>query len=171
MKKTLVMILIIAGCFTFSGTIRLFAQEQSDKKKTAAEDKVIAALLKTFAGAYVKTADINKLKEKQIQRLEAISEDDFTAAYERIFSVIRECPQCSKKFGLYDGMSKEELIARIISFDRKQICAVIDAIPDKVLSEKFRAYLAEKGQGSAGAGVTQQVTNVWARIQSRAEGR
>jgi hypothetical protein len=106
-----------------------------------------------------------------VRRLEQLSEDDFTAAYERVFSVIRECPQFKKKFGLYEGMNKEQFIARIISFDKKQICDIINSIPDDVLSAKFREYLSEKGEGSSGTGITQQVANAWARIKVKAEGR
>jgi hypothetical protein len=146
------------------------AQEQEDRKKIAAEDRIIAALLKTFAGAYVRTADINKLKERQIRRLETLSEEDFLEEYGRIFSVIRECPQLGKKSGLYEGMSKEQFRARIISFDREQICDIIDSIPDEVLSGKFREYISEKGEEDSGAGITQQVSDVWAKIKAKAEG-
>ncbi|MFA5362723.1 MAG: hypothetical protein WC335_05690 [Candidatus Omnitrophota bacterium] len=170
MKKMRLLIPAIACCLIFQSGIPLRAQEQENQKAVAAEDKIIAALLKVFAGAYVKTSDIGKLKEKQIRRLEQMNDEDFSAEYERVFSVIRECPQFRKNFGLYEGMSKEQFIVRVSAFDRKQICGIINSIPDEVLSGKFREYLSERGEADSGAGITQQVSNVWAKIKAKAEG-
>jgi hypothetical protein len=164
-------LILLACVFLLANPYFSPAEEKKDQRATAAEDAVIAALLKTFASAYVTAVDIKKLKEKQISRLELMKEDDFQAEYERVFAVIRQCPQFKKKFGLYEGMSREELIARIISFDRKQICDIINSIPDNVLAGQFREYLSETGEGGSKTGITQQVTSVWGRIKAKAEGR
>jgi hypothetical protein len=127
-------------------------------------DRVVGGTFKTMAKAYIATADIGKLKNSNIRRIESMRPDWFNKQYAEVYTVIKDLPpKLRKKYGVRPGMTKAEAITIIRSLDKKQIYAIIDQVPDPMINEQFNAQFSGK-DNDADTGLMDRVGIIWGRV-------
>lgn len=169
MKKTkfltTVLILLIVG---LSSNTFIFAQQKS----TTLEDKIISLTFKTLVKAYVATADINKLKQKGIDKINKMDERKFKERYSKIYDALRDLPKNLKlEYKVTEYKSKGEAIEDIKSLYKTKIYKAIDAIPDTIIADNFRQYLVEKKEELQKSNLAEQINRLWNKIIEKVEKR
>lgn len=131
------------------------------EEKTGTQAKLVGGTFKTLAKAYVTTANIEQLKEKNIKRIESMKESWFRMRYAEVWDVVQRMPEKTrKKYNVTAGMTKSEAVDLIRSMDKKKICEIIDQAPDQVIYDEFRKELAKNGKSSEGNVMT-RVSEIW----------
>jgi hypothetical protein len=151
-------LMVIASCCYLS---YLFAQE----KTVTMEDKIISSTFKTLVKAYVATADLNKLKQKGIDKINKMEERKFKERYSEVYDALKDLPKNLKlEYKVTDHKSKSEAIEDIKSVDKTKIYKAIDAIPDTIIADNFRQYLAQKKEELQKTNLAEQINRLWNKI-------
>jgi hypothetical protein len=133
-------------------------------EQVTVQERVVGGTFKTMAKAYIATADIRQLKEKNIKRVENMREDWFKKKYAEVYKVIKDLPpKLRTKYGVKENMTKAQVIAVIRSLDKKQIYEIIDQVPDPMISQQFNAQFSQK-DGEAKDGLTDRIGKIWAKV-------
>jgi hypothetical protein len=128
------------------------------------QDRMVAGTFKTMAKAYIATADLGQLKDKNIGRIESMREDWFTKQYAEVYAAIQDLPaQLKHKYRIRQNMTKREVIEVIRSLDKKEICQIIDQVPDGVISEQFNAQF-NSNNGETKEGLMERVRMIWDKV-------
>ena len=155
--KRLVCVLALGLCFQGS----VLAAEQ-----VTVQERVVGGTFKTMAKAYIATADIRQLKDKNIKRVESMRDDWFAKKYAEVYKVIKDLPpQLKAKYRIKEGMSKAQVIAVIRSLDKKQIYEIIDQVPDPMISQQFNAQFSQK-DGEPKENLTDRIGRIWGKVVS-----
>ena len=155
MTKKFILALVFAVCFQ--------GLSMSAEKVTV-QERVVGGTFKAMAKAYIATADINKLKEKNIKRIEIMREDWFDQKYAEVYKVIKDLPPGLKEeYRVTAGMPKSRAIAIIRSLDKKKIYAIIDQVPDPMISQQFNAQFSHK---EGAASLTDRIHMIWGKVVS-----
>lgn len=133
------------------------------------EDRIIAYTLKGIAKAFVAAVDLDKLKSKNIEKLNSMSEEKFNKQYVKAYKVIRECDALALRYGFREETGKNETIKKIEALDKEQIYVIIDAIPDQVITAQFKGYLVERKQDFEKLNIFEQITKAWPKIIQKAQ--
>ena len=161
MKKNLTLLLLIV----------LFFQNSAVAEVSMGE-KIIGLTFKSLAKAYVVTLNINKFKEKYINKLERMEEEKFRTRYAKVYESIKELPPHLKAtYGITEHMAKEEAIRNIESLEKKKAYEVINAIPDKLIAKLFKQHLSEKKEEiqRGKKNIVKQIKQLWSKIIEKAE--
>jgi hypothetical protein len=157
MIKKVVWMVILGVCL--QGPAR--AAEQA-----SLQDRMVGGAFKTMAKAYIAAADLKELKEKNIKRIEIMREDWFDRQYADVYKVIKALPPDVKdKYRIRPGMSKAEVIVLIRSLDKKEINAIIDAVPDPVITGEFNEQWRTDGTQAKGD-LMGRITKLWDKIMA-----
>lgn len=143
------------------------AQENQDARM---EDKIIASTFKNIAKAYVEVSDIQQLKKNNIEKMEKMDEDRFRTRYAKYYEAIRALPPGIKgAYGINEEMNKQQVIEKIKSLNKNEICVLIDAVPDEIIAQRFKEYLIVKKKKleAQESTILEQVRNFWERIVKR----
>lgn len=132
--------------------------------KTDFTDNLIGSTFKTLAKAFVATADINKLKEDNIKKLEEMDDKTFSEHYLEIYDIIKTRPALTVDYGLPEGMTRLEAIEKIRALDKKELYQAIDAIPNSLIAAQFRAYLNEKKEAIQQSNLVRQIQQFWDKM-------
>jgi hypothetical protein len=108
------------------------------------QDKVIAYTFRLLAKGFVAAVDLGKLKTGASTRISKMDDAYFRARYLDIYEHVYEQPLFTKTYGLDQDLTKAEAIAEIQGFDKPQLYALIDAVPDVVITNEFKRYLWKK---------------------------
>ena len=133
-------------------------------EQVTVQERVVGGTFKTMARAYIATADIRQLKEKNIKRVESMREDWFKKKYAEVYKVIKDLPpKLRTKYGVKENMTKAQVIAVIRSLDKKQIYEIIDQVPDPMISEQFNAQFSSK-EGEDKEGLMDRIRKIWDKV-------
>ncbi len=137
-----------------------FAQEE-----VKVEDKIIGSIFKGLAKLYVASADLNQLKKDHIDKLNELDLEKFQNRYAKIYAVIKDWPPALKSnYRVTEHMTREQAIETIESVDKKKIYEMIDAVPDTVISKKFKNYLSQEKQEMQESGLAEQIKKFWNKM-------
>lgn len=156
MIKRLIVVALLTGLCS-QGV--LFAEE-----KVTVQDRVVGGAFKTMAKAYIATADVRKLKEDNIKRVERMREDWFAKKYAEVYRVIKDLPpELRTKYRVKEGMTRSQVVALIRSLDKKQIYEIIDKVPDPVIAQQFNAQFSTK-EGGDKEGLMDRIGAIWQKV-------
>ncbi len=128
----------------------------------AAEDKIIGTAFKALAKAFIAVADISKLKEGNIDKINKMDEAKFKKRYAKVYEVIKDLPpELKTRFNITGLMTKEQVVKNIQSLDKKKLYPVIDSVPDTFIAGHFKRYLNEKKETTQKSNMVQQVNKFW----------
>ncbi len=130
--------------------------------RSSVEDKMISSTIKSLAKAYVATADIEKLKKKNIERIRKMDAARFRQQYDDAYETLKDLPHKLKvRYSIKETMTKEQAIANIVSLDKKTIYETIDAVPDAIVAEQVRLRLKKDKPDGKPATLMEKVGAVW----------
>ncbi|TRZ95808.1 hypothetical protein D4R78_02355 [bacterium] len=133
-------------------------------------DKLIASTFKTLAKTFVATADMNRLKKDNIRRLNKMDEAKFRKRYAKVYETIKGLPiQMRLKYGITEGMTREQAIRSIESVDKPDIYRLINSIPDTFIIAEFKQYLSRTTQQMQNSNLIAQVNKLWYKMTAKAE--
>jgi hypothetical protein len=133
-------------------------------ENVTAQDRIVGGTFKTMAKAYIAASDIRQLKENNVKRIESMREDWFEKKYAEVYKVIKDLPpQLKKKYGIKEDMTKAQVIAVIRSLDKKQVYAIIDQVPDPMITEQFNAQFSQK-EGDPQNSLTDRIGSIWNKV-------
>lgn len=143
----------------------IFAQ-----KKDSLEDKIIGSTFKSLVKAFVATANIDQLKEKYINKINKMEEKKFRERYAKIYQKVKGLPNSLKtKHEITEYKSRKQAIKDIESLNKKKIYQAMDSIPNKMIADNFKEYLAEKKQEMQKSNLVEQINKVWNKIARKTE--
>jgi hypothetical protein len=158
MKKKLPIAVVIGVCLLLCQNI---SQAQT------VQDRLISSTFKALAKTYISTSDFNKLKENTLQCLAQIDTESFHQKYPRTLQLINDSPALTKQFGLRSDMSVAQARAFIKSLDKKKVSALIDAVPDQVVSRHVMEDISRASKSVNSKNIMDQVSAVWGNLQYR----
>lgn len=140
----------------------LFSPLARAQDKSFAEGQMVGMvnMLKFMAKAYVKSADLEKIKNKNIKKINDISDAEFKQNYALAYSYIG---QSEMSAGFKDSMSKQQVINVIKSLDKAMLTKMIDEIDSAFIAGEIKKQLAMTNQDSSKFNM-QAVTKVWTDI-------
>ncbi len=144
-----------------------FGGEQQEK--TPFDDRMIGSSVKLMAKAYILTADIEKLKKHHAARIRGMDDDSFRVQYANTLGVIEESPGLRERFGLGAYMDREAMVATVEGLNKDKLYKMIDAVPDKVISSRFKRFMARRGDQMRGMDVPARVQYAWRSLVGRIE--
>ncbi len=131
-------------------------------------DKLIGSTFKSLAKAYITVVDLKKLRKANIEKIKAMDEEKFKKRYAKVYLVINELPRKVKTtYGINETMTKEQVIRKINSWNKKKICGVIDSIPEELIVKYFKEYINKSKQHVKDSSLIEQVRSFWERIIRR----
>ncbi len=132
-------------------------------------DNSIAVTIKVLAKAFVETADLEKVKAKQIKSLSKMNETKFQKRYTEIYDALKDIPpELRTRYGVTEHMAKEEAIRNIRSLDKKDLVQIIDGIPDQVIIKYVKDYLRHKADQAKEQPLLRQIDALWKKIIQKA---
>lgn len=157
----LILLLIFILCFKDSNCA---------EEKVSVTDRIIGSTFKALAKTFVATADINRLKKNNIDKLKKMENEKFKERYTKVYRVIKDLPPKLKvSYAITEDMTKEQAIRNIESFDKKKMYEMIDSIPDTIIAQQFRQYLSEKKQAIQKSNIVEQINKFWHKIIRKAD--
>ncbi len=159
MAKQIILLLVFNLCFqNFT-----FAEDRA-----SAGDRIIGSTFKALAKAFVATADINRLKKNNIEKINKMNEEKFRKRYSGVYKIIKDLPVKLKvSYGITEAMSKGQAIRDIELLDKKKIYESIDSIPDTIIASQFKQYLSNKGHEIRKSSIVEQINNFWNKIMEK----
>lgn len=159
LNKISLFIILIFCCPGF-----LFAQEQVNLG-----DKIIGSTFKNLAKTFIASADINALKQNNINRLESMDEEKFNRHYAEAYEIIKNLPgELKYQYGISGNLSKQEAIELIRSVDKKSLYEMIDAVPDKTIALEFKQYLDQEKVRIQKSNIAQEISKFWNNVVNTA---
>ena len=144
------------------------ACSQQEPKESFGE-AAIGNTLKVLAKTYVTAMDLKKFKKRHSERIQKMDEQGFRQAYANTLGVLKHSPKLQSEFGLSEEMGKAEALQRLQKIDKKTLCAMVDAVPDKVLIAKFKAFSSRHSGELTGKDTLTQVHTGWKSFTDRLE--
>ena len=144
-----------------------FAQDTS-----SVEDQVIGVMFKNLAQAYISVSDFTRLKKDTIERLKGMDDARFNARYSGKLAVIKEFPQALKvKYGINENMKRRDVIKKLGRWDKKEVCRIIDSIPEKIIAKQFKEYMRQRSPDVKKSNLLSQVKSFWGQVKVNFEGK
>lgn len=136
-------------------------------EKTDLTDNIIGSTFKILAKTFISTADIERIKKDNIERITRMDETKFRHRYAKIYSIIEKCPSLRAYCGLEKEATKQQITGKIKSLDKKMAYEVIDLIPNSLIASQLRAYFNEKKEQVRASKITSQIQSAWDRMISK----
>lgn len=135
------------------------------KEKPGAGGRIVASTFKTLAKAFVATADVGKLKQENIRKIDNMDEAKFRKQYAKVYVVIKELPpQLKLDYGVSEKMTKEQVVNDIKSLNKASIYKLIDGIPDAFIVSEFKRHLINSKQKIQRKNLANQVGKIWNKM-------
>jgi len=132
-------------------TVILLFQNPASGEAATLGEKVIGKTIKTVVRLVVATTNIEKVKKKIVNKLNAIDDEEFKARYAGFYELIKDLPPDIKAaYKVTPHMTRQEMIENIESVDKKEVYRIISRIPDKTVTDLFREYrrgMRERSRG------------------------
>jgi len=133
------------------------------------DEVVIGTSFKTLAKAFVATADIQKIKKANIEKLEGMDEAKFRQRYVEAYAIVKDLPgDIKKEYGVTETMSRHQAIENMQVLDKPRMYALIDSMPNEAIARQFRQYLSQRQGSDEGRDLVTQVRSFWAKIKAKA---
>jgi len=144
----------------------IFTEEESGWRVAS-----IGFTFKSVAKSYLAVADINKLKKNGIDKLIKMTDEEFKKQYATIYPSLKDLPPHIRiKYGIFEKMTKRQAIKSISRLDRKQLCEIIDSVPNSAIAEQFKRAMSGSGKSKSPGSLTDQVSGLWKKVTSSLEG-
>lgn len=175
MKKNLlltaaVFMFLMFSCFQYSDIV--FGEENNTGWAAAldnAQDNLIGSTFKTFAKTFILVVDMDKVKNGNIAKIKKMDDGKFNKRYAKIYAVIKDLPEDLKvKYGVVEGMTKEQVIEDIELIDKNKLYAEIDSVPNSFIAGQFKKYLAEKGKELKKINFGEEINKFWNKTIKKA---
>lgn len=137
-------------------------------EKTTLTDNIIGSAFKSLAKAFIATADIEKIKKNNAEKLKKMDEARFRKRYEKVYNIIKDCASLTEAYGLDKDLTKQQAIEKINSLDKKGACKIVDSVPNSLIANQFKLYLNEKKQEIEKSNLSLQIQRLWKKITSGA---
>ena len=165
MQSTRLGVCVVAAAVIFSAGIVRAQQAEKESFGEAA----VGTTLKVMAKAYVTAMDLKKFTKRHAERIGKMDEQSFQAAYNNTLTIVRYSPKLRSDFGLADDLGREEALERLRKLDKQALCRMIDAVPDKVLIAKFKAFNSRHSDELAGKDTAARLQAGWKSFTTRLE--
>lgn len=139
--------------------------------KEPLSDRLIAAAFKSLARGFTAVADLEKLKQANIKRLEKMAEAKFQRQYAKVYPLLNQLPaEIKAEYAVKENMPKGQAIANVKALNKEKVYRLIDAVPDGLIAQQFRLHLVslKDKAGSGAMALLRQVRAVWDKIIKRA---
>jgi len=171
MRKVIALVMVL-GAVLGGQALAQVAPQEKEKLKV----KVIGVTFKVLAKVYTASTDIEKLKAKNIQAINTMSDEKFRKRYDGYYNLFKKLPQrYIDEYKLTEDMSKQQVVKGIRSLDKHKIYQIINAIPNATIAESFSAYLRSKKEAEAGGkksgGLMTHINNVWKDALENIDGK
>lgn len=159
MKK--IFIFLILQSFLLSiGTI-------SFATPTATEALVIGTV-KNLAKIYISTIDIEKMRKRGLEELNAITDKEFNKEYAKVFIYVDEIPKYYvKHYGITKNLTKQKTITLIKKLSKKDLTLMVKNTPDKIIIDLIYDYLDEEGIDHSDGLSLGIIQTSWTRITEK----
>lgn len=139
---------------------------KTDAQKT--KEALVGMAVKSIAKGYIATADLEKLKETNIAKIENMDDKEFKTKYRKIYTELNEIPEDVRNdYGFTEDMEKKTAIEQMRSATKNDLYRIIDSIPDSYIKKHFDAYIAEKHKRLS----MQSLMRFWDDLKGRIESR
>ena len=103
-------------------------------------DRVAPPLIKGMARIYVYTADIDKAKLINIDKILRMDEAKYKKRLAKVCSDLKEAG-LQERLGIHKDMEKEEAVKLVDSFTKEDILKLINSVPNESISKILRMHL------------------------------
>lgn len=132
------------------------------------EVKIIGSTFKSLAKAYVAITDLESLRRENITKLNRTEDAKFRSKYTKVYDLVRELPKSVKNtYRISDNIRKDQIIQKLETWDKRDICLLIDSIPDEIIAKYFKEYLKENKSAISGKNIFEQVRDFWQKMLSK----
>ena len=129
----------------------------------------IAGTTKILAKIFVQTADLDKIKTKQIKALSKMKDAKFQKRYAEIYIILKDAPTgLLSHYGLIEHMSKKRAINEIRHVDKSDLIEMIDKIPDQLIVKNVRNCLRQQADQLKDKTFLQQIEFLWKKFIQKA---
>ncbi|MFC1593743.1 hypothetical protein ACFL38_00250 [Candidatus Omnitrophota bacterium] len=150
--------------------VEAFAQDTREAlPKADATDKIIASTLKLLATTYVRTVDLDNLKQKNIKRIAKKDPEKLNRELLRLHETIQGTP-VEEMLKITPNSSMEVVIARIRSLTKEELHSMIESMPDYTIGKKVKDYFTKRNKEVSGEkkNIVLDVKALWKDIITRA---
>jgi len=132
-------------------------------------DYAIAGTVKALAKVFVQTADLDKIKAKQIEVLTRMKEEKFNKRYAEFYVAVKDIPpELLLHYGMIKHLSKQNAIKEIQRADKRDLVEIIDKMPDYVIVKYIKDCLRQKADDFKNEPLIQQIDSLWMKFIQKA---
>jgi len=151
------------------------ADEAYEEKRAAKQERrrrfeehIVGMTFRGLAKTFVFALNLEKLKEKGVEKLSKMNDAKFKKKYDAIASFLNELPDEMKdRYGIGSQMTRERVVQNIRSLTKEDMFEMIDAVPDRVISNIFMDQLKKDKEGAKQGNLAQQIKGAWEKGVSR----
>lgn len=145
MRSLVEPIISLVVIVTLASTVSAKEEKKAAVKKAEEEplaykiliDKIAPPLIRTMATAYVHSADIDKAKAINKEKIINMDEEWYRKRLAKICSDLKGTG-IDRQFGIKRDMEKEETIRLMESFTKERILVNMDKVPNQAISKLLR---------------------------------
>ena len=142
---------------------------QKTEKTLKFEDKLVGSTFKLLAKTFIAVVNIEKLKKFNLKKINKMDAEKFKSKYAKTYPFLKELPEDIKvRYGVTENMSKEQAVKNTMAMNKKEMYAIVDAIPDKVIYNSFIRYLEERKRDIQEQDIIKEIKHMWNEIQKKA---
>ena len=127
-------------------SLKCSPNKQKNERYYSAQTKIVAVSFKVLAKGFISTTDLERLKGNIINKILSMSDESFHARYMDIYEHVYDSSFFVNKYGLYEGLTRQEAISKVKSMDKAKLIAAIDALPDDLIYDEFHRFLFKNRQ-------------------------
>ncbi|MBI5873615.1 MAG: hypothetical protein HZB36_05675 [Candidatus Omnitrophica bacterium] len=118
--------------------VDLNKEDESPKRDEVFMDKVIGTTFRGLARTFVAVTDIDKLRDRNVAKLEKMSDDKFSKKYANVYDILKDLPEDVKQqYAITPAMTRQQAIANMKNLNKKETYKLIDAVPNMVIANAF----------------------------------
>ena len=163
------------GAPRFTAVRDIAADEAYEQKKTAQqermrrfEERVVGMTFRGLAKTFVFVLDLERLKKKGVKKVSKMNDAKFKKKYDAIAPFLNELPDGMKdRYGIGSQMTRERVLQNIKSITKEDMFGIIDAVPDRVISNIFMDQLKKDKESAKQGNLAQQIKDTWEKGVSK----
>jgi hypothetical protein len=140
------------------------------EKQPAWQDRAIGAAFKTLSKALISATDLEKLKQENIKKIKGMDEEKFRSRYSDYFNIINQAPLLQSKYRLSKDMTRQQAIERLKGLDKKELCDMVDSVPDSVIAQEFNKNVEKYKSKVENQDFSQKIDYIWGRVREKITG-
>lgn len=135
------------------------------EEKTFIDSQMVGMVntVKFMAKAYIMSTDFEATKKKYIDKINAMSNDEFKANYALAYSYIG---QSQMPAGFKANMTKKSVIRQLQALDKEKLAMMIDQIDSEFIAKELKTQLAVNNFDTSKFNM-QAVTKVWSDFKDK----